>query len=195
MGKIFCLMGKSSSGKDTVFKLLKEDVELKLKPIRPYTTRPKRSNETDGIEYFFISENTLRAFEEAGKIIEMREYTTVKGVWYYATIDDGQVHLESDNYILISTLEAYRGIQEYFKPENVVPVYINADDASRLERALKREKAEKTPNYSEICRRFLADNDDFSPDKLKENKIEKFYLNTNLGECVKQIKQDMLQLF
>ena len=59
MGKIFCLMGKSSSGKDTVFKLLKEDKELKLKPVIPYTTRPKRNNEINGVEYYFINEEIL----------------------------------------------------------------------------------------------------------------------------------------
>ena len=55
MGKIFCLMGKSSSGKDTIFKELKDDTDLNLKPIISYTTRPKRVSETQGIEYFFIA--------------------------------------------------------------------------------------------------------------------------------------------
>ena len=32
MGKIFCLMGKSSSGKDTIFKKIRDDKELNLKP-------------------------------------------------------------------------------------------------------------------------------------------------------------------
>ena len=46
MGKIFCLMGKSSSGKDTIFKEISNIKELKLNPIVLYTTRPKRTNET-----------------------------------------------------------------------------------------------------------------------------------------------------
>lgn len=53
MGKIFYLMGKSSSGKDTIFKALLSDGELSLKQIVPYTTRPIREGEQNGVEYFF----------------------------------------------------------------------------------------------------------------------------------------------
>ena len=56
MGKIVYLMGKSSTGKDTIFKRLLEDGELKLKNIVPYTTRPLRGGEKDGEEYFFTDE-------------------------------------------------------------------------------------------------------------------------------------------
>ena len=56
MGKIFYLMGKSSSGKDTMFKKLIEDKTLGLKTIVGYTTRPMREGECDGVEYFFVDE-------------------------------------------------------------------------------------------------------------------------------------------
>ena len=194
MCKIFCLMGKSSSGKDTVFKLLKEDSELNLKPIIPYTTRPIRNNETNGVEYFFIDKRKFNEFEKEGKIIEKREYNTVNGVWYYATIDDGQINLIHNNYILISTLIAYKHIQDYFHPEHVFPIYISVDDATRLERALAREKKELNPNYNELCRRFLADNNDFSAEKLSENKIDKPYDNYNLDECFTLIKNDLVKI-
>ena len=52
MGKIVYLMGKSSTGKDTIFKKLLEDKSLALKNIVPYTTRPIRGGEKDGQEYF-----------------------------------------------------------------------------------------------------------------------------------------------
>ena len=70
MGKIFCLMGKSSSGKDTIFKEINNDKDLNLKPIISYTTRPKRINETNGVEYFFINKDELNKFEEENKVIE-----------------------------------------------------------------------------------------------------------------------------
>lgn len=52
MGKIICLMGKSSTGKDTIYKHLLSDRRLGLKKIVPYTTRPIRNGERDGVEYF-----------------------------------------------------------------------------------------------------------------------------------------------
>lgn len=53
MGKIICLMGKSSSGKDTIYKNLMEDKSLGLRKLIPYTTRPMREGEQEGVEYHF----------------------------------------------------------------------------------------------------------------------------------------------
>ena len=194
MGKIFCLMGKSNSGKDTIFKELMKDKDLNLMPIVSYTTRPIRSNECNGREYYFIDEITLEKYRNEGKVIEERNYNTVHGVWYYCTIDDKQVNIEENNYLLIVTLEAYKDIALYFGEENVIPFYIELDDGVRLERALKREREEKSPNYDELCRRFLADSKDFSHEKLKACNINKSYVNDNLSECINTIKKDMLEL-
>ncbi|MBB6632373.1 guanylate kinase [Clostridium algidicarnis] len=194
MGKIFCLMGKSSSGKDTIFKKLKEDDDLKLKPIITYTTRPKRVSETNGVEYYFINEDILESYKIKGKVIEQRMYNTVNGDWCYATLDDGQIDLNKDDYILIVTLEAYKDLKAYFGENHVFPLYVMLDDGIRLERALKREREQKDPNYDEICRRFLADNIDFSIDKLEECGVNKYYRNDDLKECICKIKYDILNV-
>lgn len=193
MGKIFCLIGKSSSGKDTIFKLLKEDKELDLKPVVPYTTRPKRNNETDGIEYHFINEDMLNEYARLAKIVEKREYNTVNGKWCYCTIDDGQIDLDKGNYLLIATLEAYKILKSHFGVENVIPIYIVVEDAVRLERALVREKQQPNPNYDELCRRFLADSEDFSVPQLVANGINVEYQNNNLENCLTRIKEDLLK--
>lgn len=194
MGKIFCLMGKSSSGKDTIFKRLRENEALGLKPVVTYTTRPMRQNETDGVEYFFINEDRLKEYEAEGKVIEQRVYHTVFGDWYYSTIDDGQIKLNEANYLLIVTLEAYNNLKRYFGTEHVVPLYVAVEDGMRLERAIAREKKEITPNFNEVCRRFLADNADFSDEKLQDSGIEKYYFNIKLEECVCEITEEILRL-
>lgn len=191
MGKIFCLMGKSSSGKDTVFREIKDDKELMLIPLIGYTTRPKRVNETNGIEYFFIDNNKLNEYREKGKIIEERVYDTVKGKWHYCTVDDGQIDIKN-NYILITTLEAYNNLRNYYGDENVFPIYISVDDGIRLERALERETKQDNPNYNELCRRFLADSEDFSEEKLKDSGIKRHYSNYELVKCTEKIKKDII---
>lgn len=191
MGKIFCLMGKSSSGKDTIFSILKEKV--RLKPIVSYTTRPMRKNEVDGREYFFINEEKLKEYDEAGKIIERRVYHTIYGPWHYATIDDGQIK-EDENYIVIVTLEAYINLIKYFGEERIVPIYVCVEDGLRLERALKREQQQAKPNYEELCRRFLADNGDFSEENLREAGVEHYYENKELNECVEEIMKDIYHI-
>ncbi len=193
MGKIFCLMGKSNSGKDTIFKELIKDKDLDLKPIVSYTTRPIRSNESNGQEYYFIDELTLNEYRNQDKVIEERCYNTVQGKWHYCTIDDGRVNINKNNYLLIVTLEAYKNIEVYFGKENVIPLYIELDDGIRLERALKRERQEKSPNYNELCRRFLADSKDFSNEKLQLYNIKNSYINNDLFECINYIKKDIVK--
>ena len=192
MSNFIYIMGKSASGKDTIYKRIKEQIDVKTYVL--YTTRPIRSNECNGREYYFIDEITLEKYRNEGKVIEERNYNTVHGVWYYCTIDDKQVNIEENNYLLIVTLEAYKDIALYFGEENVIPFYIELDDGVRLERALKREREEKSPNYDELCRRFLADSKDFSHEKLKACNINKSYVNDNLSECINTIKKDMLEL-
>lgn len=193
MGKIFCLLGKSGSGKDTIFKKLMEEKVLNLKPIILYTTRPKRENERDGVEYYFINKEELYKYKVLGKIIEIREYNTVNGQWYYSTIDDGQINIKINSYLIITTLEAYKNLQKCFGRDKVFPIYITLDDGIRLERALKREMNEEEPNYNELCRRFLADHSDFSMEKLRDAGIEKLYYNYEINECINNIKKDILQ--
>ena len=194
MGKIFCLMGKSSSGKDTIFKEINNDKDLDLKPIISYTTRPKRINETNGVEYFFINKDELSKFEKENKVIEKRVYHTVHGEWFYGTINDGQIDLNSNDYILITTLESYKSLRDYFGDDKVFPFYIDIEDGIRLERALERERKQEKPNYDELCRRFLADNQDFSAENLSNLGINKFYINENLKNCINDIKKDIVNL-
>ena len=194
MGKIFCLMGKSSSRKDKKKKKIRDDKELNLKPIVSYTTRPKRTNETNGVEYFFINEKELNKFEKEDKVIEKRVYHTVHGDWYYCTINDEQIDLESNNYLLITTLESYKSLKDYFGEDKVYPLYIHVEDGIRLQRALDREKNQENPNFDELCRRFLADNSDFSKENLSTLKINEFYTNKELEECINNIKKDILNL-
>ncbi|MDR3602724.1 MAG: guanylate kinase [Desulfosporosinus sp.] len=194
MGKIFCLMGKSSSGKDTISKKLLQDEELNLRLVIPYTTRPIRHNESQGLEYHFIVEGLLAEYRKMGKIIEQRDYKTINGEWSYCTLDDGQINLLLNNYLLIATLESYKTLQNYFGASNIIPLYIEVEDGVRLERALEREKQETQPNYEELCRRFLADSNDFSKQKLEDFGVQRHYLNDDIIECFNNIKTDVLNI-
>ncbi|WP_343247549.1 guanylate kinase [Diplocloster hominis] len=188
MGKIFYLMGKSSSGKDTIYKDLVSDKELQLNTIVMYTTRPIREGETDGVEYYFSSEDELRRLLADGKIIELRAYNTVHGVWKYFTVNDEQIQLAANNYAVIGTLVSYEKMRDYFGAGRVIPIYIEVEDGVRLQRALDRERRQKEPKYAEMCRRFLADSEDFSEDKLEKLGIGYRFVNQELPECISHIK-------
>lgn len=198
-------MGKSASGKDTIYQKLMQDQDLKLNPIILYTTRPIRDGEQDGVDYHFISEEQVRKLEEKGHIIEMRTYDTVYGPWRYLTVDDGQIDLDTENYIVIGTLESFLKVKNYFQADQVIPIYVYLDDGIRLEWAMQREKKQRIPRYNEMCRRFLADEQDFSTENLKrcglihkaweldgEEQIEytkNAFFNNNSEECTANIKK------
>ncbi len=194
MGKIFYIMGKSSSGKDTIYKRLLEDKGLDLCNIVLYTTRPMRQGEQPGREYHFVKEESFREFQDQGKIIEARTYQTVYGPWIYFTADDGQIRLEKKNYLGIGTLESYIHMKEYFGEENLCPLYIEVEDGERLKRAIRREELQPEPKYAEMCRRFLADEEDFSEENLKKAGILRRFHNTELESCVNELKNCIQKL-
>lgn len=187
MGKIFYIMGKSSSGKDTIFRKLQRDETLSLKTIVLYTTRPIRAGETDGETYHFVTEEQLSKIQEEGRVIELREYHTVHGVWKYFTADDFQIDLEKESYLIIGTLESFIKTREYFGEEYLVPIYVEVEDGVRLQRALKRERIQEVPKYTEMCRRFLADSEDFSDEKILQAGIDRRFQNMNFRTCLKEI--------
>lgn len=193
MGRIIYLMGKSSSGKDTIFKRLLADKALGLKNIVPYTTRPIREGEKDGQEYFFTDEAGYRNLKEQGKVIEERAYNTCHGLWRYFTVEDGQVEQQSGNCLMIGTLESYLRLKDYFGADKILPVMIELDDGKRLQRALNREMRQENPKYEEMCRRFLADNADFAEEKIKEAGITIRFQNYDLEKCLKEIRAYVIE--
>ena len=191
MGRIYYLLGKSATGKDTLYKeILKR--RPKLRTVTMYTTRPIREGETDGVEYFFTDREELERQLASGKVIESRTYQTIAGSWTYYTVDDGRFDVADDeSCLMIGTLESYEKMCAYFEAGKMVPVYIEVPDGIRLLRAVKREENQKKPNYREVCRRYLADEKDFSEEILERLGITKRYQNTDMEMCLEEILRDL----
>lgn len=192
MGKIVCLMGKSSSGKDTIYKRLLTQKSVPLKTIVPYTTRPIRVGEQEGVEYHFTDEEGFQKLLAQGVVVEERAYDTCYGVWRYFTVADEETDLSEYSYVMIGTPEAYLQLRDFYGADKVLPVMIELDDGVRLQRALDREKAQDHPKYEELCRRYLADVQDFSEEKLSLAEIDKTFYNDQLDSCINEIT-DYLQ--
>jgi len=189
MSILFVVIGKSASGKDRIYRELLRDKSLGLKPFVICTTRPMRAGEKDGREYFFTDEARMRRLEAEGKIVESRVYSTVHGDWYYYTADDGQMD-SGEDLLGICTLESYSALKKHYGADRICPLYISCSDDIRLTRAIEREKRQAEPSYAEVCRRFLADEEDFSPEKIREAGIEKTFCNDGaLEECICELKE------
>lgn len=184
---LYCIIGKSSTGKDTIFKCLLENKSLNLENVVSYTTRPIREHEVDGVEYHFVDEKKRDELDKAGKIIELRRYNTCYGPWDYFTVDDKSLDIESKDYLIIGTLESYEKIRDYYGKGLVRPIYIEVEDGLRLQRALNREKKQKHPKYNEMCRRFLTDDEDFSKEKLEKARVDRTFVNNDIKSTVNEI--------
>ena len=75
-----------------------------------------------------------------------------------------------------------------------MPVYLEVEDGERLQRALDRERAEKAPKYRELCRRFLADCEDFSEEKIAEAGITRRFQNDDLQRCKREIEEYLAEM-
>ena len=194
MGKIYYLMGKSAAGKDKLYQALLGMPELSLRPLVLYTTRPMRTGETDGVQYHFTDEAGLAVLEQAGRVIELRAYDTVMGIWKYFTADDKHIDLARYDYLGIGTLESFVKVRDYYGPDRVAGLYIETDDGIRLARALHRERKQEVPHYEEMCRRFLADQKDFSPERIEQARVNARFSNDgDLEECLEALRGFILE--
>ena len=194
MRYIFYITGKSASGKDSIYKALLEDKELRLNPMVLYTTRPMRDGEREGKEYYFVDENTYKKLEEENKVIECRTYNTVHGPWRYFTVSTAIDEGREEYYLGIGTLESFIRLKEYYGSGRMLPLYIEVEDGDRLIRAIKREKASGRPDYKEMCRRYIADDKDFSEEMLSKAGIinELRFENKDLMECIEAVRSTII---
>lgn len=173
--KILALFGKSGAGKDTIQKWL--TLNCDMHGIISCTTRPPRDYEKDGVHYHFLSNE-----EFTQKIFDMSMLeATVFNDWCYGTPIES---LQKDK-VNVGVFNI-QGIECLLQDSRlkIVPVYIYSNDKVRLLRNLEREK---NPDCQEICRRFLADEKDFSDIDFdyaffdnSDNRLRGFYGFTHL---------------
>lgn len=88
---LYCIIGRTGSGKDTVAEGLKK---TGMKAVCSYATRPKRDNETEGVEHYFISPEKMSVIRENERIAA---YTKIGDVEYCATVAEV---MQSDIYVI-----------------------------------------------------------------------------------------------
>lgn len=150
--ELIILCGKAGAGKDYLLQQVLKHYGNEINAIVSDTTRPPRSYERDGVDYHFL---TLDEFLSRDHL-EMTKYRVSEDdIWLYGTsyssLDKNKINIGIFN---------IDGINQIYKKDDIdIHIfYISADDRTRLERQFDREEY---PDYSEICRRFLTDEQDF----------------------------------
>ena len=150
--KVLALFGESGNGKDYIQRELIRLFPDQTKGIVSCTTRPRRDYEVDGKDYYFM---TVSVFGEKVLNGTMLEATCFND-WFYGTAIE-ELECNKIN-IGVFNVEGIRCLISDSRLD-VIPIYITASPKTRLMRALKRED---NPDCHEICRRFLADEQDFA---------------------------------
>lgn len=149
--KLIALFGKSGAGKDTIQHWLQEHYDI-FNGLVSYTTRPPRHHEINGKDYNFISTQEFLNKISCNEILEYAEFNE----WYYGTAIDAFDKNKIN--IGVFNIQGIKSLMKHSDKIEMLPVYINASDKIRLLRALNRES---NPDCYEICRRYLADEQDF----------------------------------
>ena len=192
MKYLFIVMGKSGAGKDTVLNRILEDDTLKLNKVIPFTTRAIRDGEVEGVNYNFITDEEFNTLLEDNKVLEYREYNYAWGPIKYGTMEDAD--LVNSNSIMVNTLAGCKSIMEHYKDCKslcVIPIYISVPNYERLLRSLQRESNAKSDKaVYEFCRRLIADEEDFSEEKVKDIvPLNHVFINIDLKETVMAVKE------
>lgn len=150
MRKIVAIVGPSASGKNTLLKELKKCL-INYNFVLHTTTRPKRDNEIDNVEYHFVTNEEMINKILNNDIISAARYRD----WTYAieenSITEEKINIGDFNLDDIYNLKYCNNIKLYI-------IYLTAASKIRLIRSLQREEE---PDINEIYRRYLADDEDF----------------------------------
>lgn len=150
--KIIVLTGESGSGKSYFQKKLIEN-NSNFKKIVIYTTRPKRDNEVDGEDYYFVDNEYFTDMKDNGCFIECAKYRD----WFYgiAKSSINQVLDDKENvYVIVLTPKGKRNLMKYLEeePHAIFSYYLKTDERQRLKKLIDRGD-----DINEIFRRYLTE--------------------------------------
>lgn len=147
---IFALMGKTCSGKTFLMNKVLDSKVNRLSRAITYTTRTKRDNEVNSLDYHFVNKEH---FEEMIESNDMLEYTKV-GEHYYGThrltFSDDTKH-----YICVLDYGGYAYLKKLYK-DHVVGFMVHLEDSTRKELYCNRGG-----NTNEFDKREEVDNKRF----------------------------------
>lgn len=164
MKNIFLLVGECATGKTTT------EVELakKYNRVVSYTTRPKRSNEVNGVDYHFVDDDTFDMMANNGDFLEQTSYIVSGKRLRYALPKNGFVE-NLPNIIVVNP----HGVKEIFEYEEIkkksVILYFKSKLQTRIDRYIARETSPE--KYSNLVQRLKQDAVDF--EKFEEDLINK----------------------
>lgn len=181
--KIFLILGKSCSGKDSIFTMLQQDLafmkEENLSKLPSCTTRPKRAGEREGREYHFATMTEFDKLYKQGKVAEYNVYHTKVGAWVYFTLKE-DIDKSSSNLIGIKNPLGYTQLKDIYSDKLVI---IQIDAPQEVLKQRYESRGATSDSYEDRAKR---DNEDFK--YLKPNYIVVNDGSKKIEEVVEEVK-------
>ena len=165
---LYCIMGPSGVGKDTICNNVKVVTKMngfEVRPIINITTRPIREGEEDGKDYYFTSNALFEKLKDSGDLVAPRMYKVANGeIWQYATFKSDLINVKNNEdyvFLTVASPTQFNGFFDCIKG-SVIPIILYAPKLTTLKRMIDRVSRSDYDNQEvidEIIRRFRYDED------------------------------------
>ena len=175
-GHLFIISAPSGAGKSTILKaILREDPVVRYSI--SYTTRPLRSNEWDGVDYYFISDAAFRKKIDSG---ELAEWAEVHG-HLYGTPTKFLVDSLNRGYDILFDIDVEGAKRLYPKYPEAILVFIAPPSTEEL----KRRLAERGMDSAEAIEQRL---NNAKAEMAEAERYHHVIVNDDLLKAVSELK-------
>lgn len=185
-GAIFIISGPSGSGKTTLLANVLKSRRLKGKVAKSVslTTRPKRTAERNGRDYFFISRKEFLRRQKAKKILEWTRYLG----YYYATPKTFAEEQLAKGLSLVLCLD-FKGVTQVrrFYSDKTVTIFVAPPSLEDLRQRIEGRCCKTT--REEIARRLKLAEKELSG----SGRYDYYLVNGDLREAVKELEEIILK--
>lgn len=174
--RLFVIAAPSGAGKTTLVKaLVARRPELRFSI--SYTTRRKRRNETDGVDYLFVDDEAFERLRDNGELLEFAE---VFDNFYGTSRAQVEEHLAADHSVILEIdWQGARQVRESM-PESV-SIFILPPSVEELERRLRNRR---TDSARVIARRLR----DAKSDMAHWDEFDHVIINDDLDQAVSDLE-------
>ena len=175
------LSSPSGAGKTTISKKIQQKYQ-NFKISVSHTTRKPRSNEVEGIDYYFIDEND---FKNKIKNSEFYEYAKIFGN-YYGTSKESVLNLLKNKNDVLFDID-WQGTQQLskFKELNLLKIFILPPSKEELKKRLIQRNQDKPKVVEERLKAYDADS-------AHKEDYDSVVINDNLENCFKEVEKIIL---
>jgi guanylate kinase len=170
-GKLIVLSGPSGVGKGTLCKRLRTAMGETLQISVSATTRPKRSQEQDGTDYFFLTPPEFEQWIQAGYLLEWAEFAGN----YYGTPRVSVENALKKGISVLLEIEVKGALQIKTSFSEALLIFIAPPDFAVLEARLR---SRGTNDEDDINRRLAIARWEMTQTPLFEN----IFVNTHIDE-------------